>query len=168
MNNTDLKSSGGSGALHPASEAAKKHQNTAQPLPVIVVRDLAKTYILSGKTHVPALRGVSLDIYAGEFVAIMGPSGSGKSTFMNLVGCLDRPTSGGYWLVGNLVSHLSSDKLASIRSRLIGFVFQGFNLLGRASALNNVTLPMVYAGLSRREREKRARKVLQLVGLADR
>jgi len=98
----------------------------------------------------------------------MGPSGSGKSTFMNLVGCLDRPTSGGYWLVGNLVSHLSSDKLAGIRSRLIGFVFQGFNLLGRATALNNVTLPMVYAGLSRREREKCARKVLQLVGLADR
>jgi len=168
MTNTDLKPPAGSGVPRPVSEPAEEQQNTAQPFPVITVRDLAKTYILGGKTHVPALQGVSLDIYAGEFVAIMGPSGSGKSTFMNLVGCLDRPTSGGYWLVGNLVSHLSSDKLAGIRSRLIGFVFQGFNLLGRASALNNVTLPMVYAGLSRREREKRARKVLQLVGLADR
>jgi putative ABC transport system ATP-binding protein len=169
---TDLKSSGGSDALRPvsepASERAEEQQNSAQPFPVVAVRDLAKTYILGGKTRVPALQGVSLDIYPGEFVAIMGPSGSGKSTFMNLVGCLDRPTSGEYWLVGNLVSHLSSDKLAGIRSRLIGFVFQGFNLLGRATALNNVTLPMVYAGLSRREREKRAHKVLQLVGLADR
>ncbi|HEY6410392.1 MAG TPA: ABC transporter ATP-binding protein, partial [Ktedonobacteraceae bacterium] len=170
MTNTNLKTSGESGALRPASESgsAEEQQNTAQPFPIIAVRDLTKTYILGGKTSVPALQGVSLDIYPGEFVAIMGPSGSGKSTFMNLIGCLDRPTSGGYWLVGNLVSHLSSDKLAGIRSRLIGFVFQGFNLLGRATALNNVTLPMVYAGLSRREREKRARKVLQLVGLADR
>ncbi len=170
MTNTDLKTSGESGALRQTSESKveEKQQNTTQPFPVVAVRDLTKTYILGGKTSVPALQGVSLDIYPGEFVAIMGPSGSGKSTFMNLVGCLDRPTSGGYWLVGNRVSHLSSDKLAGIRSRLIGFVFQGFNLLGRATALNNVTLPMVYAGLSRREREKRARKVLQLVGLLDR
>ena len=168
MTNTDLKPSGGSGALRPLSELAEEQQNTAQPFPVIAARELTKTYILGGKTHVPALQGVSLDIYPGEFVAIMGPSGSGKSTFMNLIGCLDRPTSGRYWLVGNLVSHLSSDQLAAIRSRLIGFVFQGFNLLGRATTLNNVTLPMVYAGLSRREREKRAHKVLQLVGLADR
>ena len=168
MTNTDLEPSGGGGTQRPLSEPAEEQLKTAQSFPVIAVRDLAKTYILGGKTHVPALQGVSLDIYPGEFVAIMGPSGSGKSTFMNLVGCLDRPTSGGYWLVGNLVSQLSNDKLAGIRSRLIGFVFQGFNLLGRASALNNVALPMVYAGLSRREREKRARKVLQLVGLADR
>ncbi len=154
--------------MSPLSEPAEEQQKTAQSFPVIAVHDLTKTYILGGKTHVSALQGVSLDIYPGEFVAIMGPSGSGKSTFMNLVGCLDRPTSGGYWLVGNLVSQLSNDKLAGIRSRLIGFVFQGFNLLGRANALNNVTLPMVYAGLSRREREKRAHKVLQLVGLADR
>lgn len=166
MTYSDLKSS--EDAQRPAPGQEEGAQNAIQPFPVIAVRDLTKTYILGGKTRVPALQGISLDIYAGEFVAIMGPSGSGKSTFMNLVGCLDRPTSGGYWLVGNLVSHLPNDKLAGIRSRLIGFVFQGFNLLGRANALNNVTLPMVYAGLSRREREKRARKVLQLVGLADR
>ncbi len=139
-----------------------------RPEPVISVHNLTKTYILGGKTSVPALRGISLDVYPGEFVAIMGPSGSGKSTFMNLLGCLDRPTSGEYWLAGNLVSSLSSDRLASIRNQLIGFVFQGFNLLGRATALRNVSLPMVYAGLSRRERDIRASKVLDLVGLGGR
>lgn len=135
--------------------------------PVIAVRNLQKTYML-GKTRVPALRGVSLEVYPGEFVAIMGPSGSGKSTFMNLIGCLDRPTEGEYWLAGKLVSRLSSDELASIRNQLLGFVFQGFNLLGRASALKNVALPMVYAGLPKQERERRAQKVLQLVGLGGR
>jgi putative ABC transport system ATP-binding protein len=168
MANTDLKPPGDSGEQHPLPGPGEEQQSTSQDLPVIAVRDLAKTYILGGKTPVPALQGVSLDVYPGEFVAIMGPSGSGKSTFMNLVGCLDRPTSGDYWLIGNLVSHLSNDRLAGIRGRLIGFVFQGFNLSGRATALSNVALPMVYAGLSRREREKRARKVLQLVRLADR
>src|SRR5579863_1353290 len=166
MDNTELKSS--EDTKLPATGSEEGKENAAQPFPVIAVRDLTKTYILGGKTRVPALQGVSLDIHAGEFVAIMGPSGSGKSTFMNLIGCLDSPTSGGYWLVGNPVSNPSGDKLASIRSRLIGFVFQGFNLLGRETALKNVTLPMVYAGLSRREREIRARKVLQVVGLADR
>jgi putative ABC transport system ATP-binding protein len=136
--------------------------------PVIMVRDLTKTYILGKKTRVQALRGVSLAVYPGEFVTIMGPSGSGKSTFMNLLGCLDRPTSGEYWLAGKLVSSLSNDQLAAMRNRLLGFVFQGFNLLGRASAVKNVALPMVYAGLSRRERERRARKVLHLVGLGGR
>lgn len=140
----------------------------ARPEAVIAVHNLTKTYILGGKTSVPALRGISLDVYPGEFVAIMGPSGSGKSTLMNLLGCLDRPTSGEYWLAGNLVSSLSSDRLASIRNQLIGFVFQGFNLLGRATALRNVSLPMVYAGLSRRERDIRASKVLDLVGLGGR
>ncbi|MEO6888878.1 MAG: ABC transporter ATP-binding protein [Ktedonobacteraceae bacterium] len=138
------------------------------PIPVIAARNLKKTYILGKKTQVPALRDVSLEVYPGEFVAIMGPSGSGKSTFMNLIGCLDRPTQGEYWLAGNLVSRLSNDRLASVRNRLIGFVFQGFNLLGRADAVKNVALPMIYAGLPRRERERRARKVLQLVGLGGR
>jgi putative ABC transport system ATP-binding protein len=162
MTDTDLQLSGETSVQRPASGPAE------EPFPVIAVRDLTKTYILGGKTYVPALQGVSLDVYPGEFVAIMGPSGSGKSTFMNLIGCLDTPTRGEYWLAGNSVCHLSSDKLAGIRSRMIGFVFQGFNLLGRTTALGNVALPMVYAGLSRREREKRARIVLQLVGLADR
>ena len=135
--------------------------------PVISVRNLKKTYLL-GQTRVHALRGISLDVYPGEFVAVMGPSGSGKSTFMNLIGCLVRPTEGVYWLAGKLVSRLSSDELADVRNRLIGFVFQGFNLLSRASALSNVALPMLYAGLSREEREHRARKVLKLVGLGSR
>jgi putative ABC transport system ATP-binding protein len=136
--------------------------------PVIAVRDLQKSYILGGKSRVYALRGVSLDVYPGEFVAIMGPSGSGKSTFMNLLGCLDRPTNGEYWLSGKLVSKMSNDELANIRNRLIGFVFQGFNLLGRATALKNAALPMVYAGIPRGERERRARKALKLVGLGSR
>ncbi len=139
-----------------------------KPSPVIAVRDLTKTYFLGRKTRVQALRGVSLEVYPGEFVAIMGPSGSGKSTFMNLLGCLDRPTSGEYWLAGKLVSSLSNDQLARIRNQMLGFVFQGFNLLGRATAVKNVALPMVYSGLPRRERERRARKVLHLVGLGGR
>ena len=135
--------------------------------PVVSVRDMKKTYSL-GQTSVYALRGVSLDVYPGEFVAIMGPSGSGKSTFMNLVGCLDRSTEGHYRLADKLVSSLSSDRLAAIRNRLIGFVFQGFNLLSRATALSNVALPLLYAGFSRNEREGRARKALNLVGLGSR
>src|SRR5690348_11419852 len=135
--------------------------------PVIAVRNLQKTYKL-GQTSVPALRGVSLEVHVGEFVAVMGPSGSGKSTFMNLLGCLDRPTQGEYWLTGRLVSKLSSNELADIRNSLIGFVFQGFNLLSRASAISNVTLPLVYAGLSKAERDRRAHTMLQLVGLGSR
>lgn len=134
---------------------------------IIAVRNLTKTYMV-GKTRVPALRGVSLDVYPGEFVVVLGPSGSGKSTFMNLIGCLDRPTVGEYWLAGKLVSKMSSDELANIRNQLLGFVFQGFNLLSRATALKNVALPMVYAGMSKGEREGRARKVLNLVGLGGR
>src|SRR2546425_9270659 len=135
--------------------------------PVVSVRNLKKTYLL-GQTRVHALGGVALDVYPGEFVAVMGQSGSGKSTFMNLVGCLDRPTEGEYLLAGRLVSSLSNDELAYIRNRLIGFVFQGFNLLSRAIALSNVAMPMLYAGLSREEREHRARRVLKLVGLGSR
>ncbi len=135
--------------------------------PIVDVHNLTKTYTV-GRTHIRALQGISLKIYQGEFVAVMGPSGSGKSTFMNLIGCLDRPTQGEYWLTGKLVSHLSSDELADIRNRLIGFVFQGFNLLSRTSALGNAMLPMVYAGTSREEREQRSRRILRLVGLGDR
>ncbi|HLZ60858.1 MAG TPA: ABC transporter ATP-binding protein [Ktedonosporobacter sp.] len=138
-----------------------------KPEPVIVVRDLKKTYHLGKQTHVYALQGISLEVYPGEFVAVMGPSGSGKSTFMNLIGCLDRPTSGEYWLNGKLVSRLANDELAAIRNRMLGFVFQGFNLLGRADALQNVALPLIYAGLSKHERDSRARKVLRLVGLGE-
>jgi putative ABC transport system ATP-binding protein len=135
--------------------------------PVIAVRQLTKYYIL-GQTRVPALRGVTFAVNAGEFVAVMGASGSGKSTLMNLIGCLDKPSGGEYWLAGTPVSTLTSDQLADIRNRRIGFVFQGFNLLSRASALKNVALPMMYAGLSSAERERRARRALELVGLASR
>ena len=135
--------------------------------PIVAVRNLTKIYIV-GQTRVHALQGISLTVNQGEFVAVMGPSGSGKSTFMNLIGCLDRPTQGEYWLAGKLVSHLSNDELADIRNRQVGFVFQGYNLLTRTSALGNVILPMVYAGVSRDERERRGRSVLRLVGLGDR
>jgi len=135
--------------------------------PVIVVHNLRKTYWL-GQAPVHALRGVSLEVSPGEFVAVMGPSGSGKSTFMNLIGCLDRPSQGEYLLAGKLVSHMSNQELATVRNRLIGFVFQGFNLLSRASALHNVELPMVYGGLTKELREHRARQALQLVGLGTR
>jgi len=117
---------------------------------------------------VHALRGVSLEVLPGEFVAVRGPSGSGKSTFMNLIGCLDHPTQGTYWLSGKQVSQLSSQELARVRNRLIGFVFQGFNLLSRASALSNVEMPMIYAGLRKELRQRRARQALQLVGLGAR
>ena len=140
---------------------------TQLPAPVIAVHNLTKTYLL-GQTRVRALRDVSLEVRSGEFVAVMGPSGSGKSTFMNLIGCLDRPTQGEYWLVGKLVSQMSNDELADVRNRLIGFVFQGFNLLSRSTALSNVALPMLYAGMSRDERERRAQRVLRLVGLGAR
>ena len=145
----------------------EKVDTSLTPMPIVAVRDLTKTYIV-GQTRVPALQGISLTVYQGEFVAVMGPSGSGKSTFMNLIGCLDRPNQGDYWLAGKLVSRLANDELADIRNRLIGFVFQGFNLLNRSSALANVVLPMVYAGASKEERDRHARSVLRLVGLGDR
>ncbi|MHB8730832.1 MAG: ABC transporter ATP-binding protein [bacterium] len=134
---------------------------------LIEVRDLTKVYG-TGDMAVYALRGVNLEVRRGEFVAIMGPSGSGKSTFMHLLGCLDRPTSGSYRLAGQEVSRLSADELATIRSRQIGFVFQSFNLLARTSALENVELPMLYAGISRDTRTARAKELLESVGLGNR
>jgi putative ABC transport system ATP-binding protein len=135
--------------------------------PLIEARDLTKTYAM-GDNVVHALRGVSLDIRAGEFVAVMGASGSGKSTLMNILGCLDRPTGGHYRLAGEAVEAMSPDALASIRNRRIGFVFQQFNLLPRTSAVENVELPMLYAGVPGAERRVRALESLQRVGLAER
>jgi putative ABC transport system ATP-binding protein len=135
--------------------------------PIIRVRDVHKYYDL-GETRVHALRGVALEIRRGEFLAIMGASGSGKSTFMNIVGCLDRPTSGEYILDETDVAGLSKEQLAAIRNRKIGFVFQGFNLLSRTTALENVELPTLYARIPKEDREKRAVEALELVGLGDR
>jgi len=153
------------------------HTATAQPTfessgpsgqrPVIRLENIFKTYDL-GEIQVHALRGISLEIYAGEFVAIMGASGSGKSTLMNILGCLDKPTRGRYFLDGKDVSELSKRDLAKIRNHKIGFVFQQFNLLSRTSALENVELPTIYAGVPVEEREQRAREALVRVGLADR
>lgn len=134
---------------------------------IIRTEDLKKHYHLGAET-VRACDGVDLLIQQGEFVAIMGPSGSGKSTFMNMVGCLDTPTEGRYWLNGTLVSELSEDELARVRNKEIGFVFQTFNLLPRATALHNVELPLIYGGVPGKERRRRAAEKLELVGLGDR
>jgi len=134
---------------------------------LIETRDLVKVYRM-GDTEVRALDGVGIGIGKGEFVAVMGPSGSGKSTFMNLVGCLDRPTSGEYRLDGKAVSEMAGDQLAAVRNRHIGFVFQHFNLLARTSAVENVELPLIYGGVPKKERENRAMGMLQRVGLAER
>ncbi|HPS79819.1 MAG TPA: ABC transporter ATP-binding protein [Thermoanaerobaculaceae bacterium] len=134
---------------------------------LIEIRDLTKIYEM-GDTQVRALDGVSLDVKRGEFLAIMGPSGSGKSTLMNLIGCLDSPTSGTYRLNDQEVSSLDDDELARIRNREIGFVFQTFNLLARTSAIENVEVPLIYAGVPRTERHRKAKEMLELVGLGDR
>jgi putative ABC transport system ATP-binding protein len=134
---------------------------------IISLRDVHKVYDM-GAEQVRALNGVDLEIESGEYVAIMGPSGSGKSTLMNLIGCLDTPTSGSYVLNGTAVEKLTDHELAAIRNKEIGFVFQTFNLLARTDALQNVELPLVYAGMPRRERRERAARALGRVGLADR
>lgn len=135
--------------------------------PVIRVRDLWKTYTL-GDVAVQALRGIDLDIGAGEFAAIMGASGSGKSTFMNIIGCLDRPTRGTYWLDGRDVSTLSADERATIRNQKLGFVFQNFNLIARTSAIENVELPLFYSQVPLHDHHQQARAALAAVGLGDR
>jgi putative ABC transport system ATP-binding protein len=141
-----------------------------QPPPdcIICTRDLWKTYDMGSEQQVNALCGVDMSVRRNEYVAIMGPSGSGKSTLMNVLGCLDSPTKGTYWLNGNLVSELDDDELARIRNREIGFVFQTFNLLPRATALHNVELPLIYAGMAPQERLDRARETLLRVGMGER
>jgi putative ABC transport system ATP-binding protein len=134
---------------------------------LIRTRDLVKVYQMGG-TKIRALDGVSLQVDEGEFVALMGPSGSGKSTFMNVLGCLDRPTSGEYLLGGERVSEMTGDQLAAVRNRRIGFVFQHFNLLARTPAIENVELPLVYAGVAKKQRREKARAMLERVGLGDR
>lgn len=134
---------------------------------VIVIKDIKKTYV-NGKLQVPVLHGINLTIYEGEFTSIMGPSGSGKSTFMNILGCLDRPTSGSYRLDGEEVADLSDDELAYVRNKRISFVFQSFNLLPKLTAQENVALPMIYAGVSKAERNARAAELLTSLGLGER
>lgn len=152
---------------NPATRASKESLQRDHSGDVIRIGDLYKTYIM-GDIEVAALRGINVTFQRGEFIAVTGASGSGKSTFMNILGCLDRPTSGFYFLENQDVSKLSSDELALIRNRKIGFVFQGFNLLHRTSALENVELPMMYRGLQAKDRHQRALEVLKLVGLAER
>ena len=146
------------------ASAARRQEAATHLLRAVAIE---KTY-RSGEVAVAALKGVSLDLAAGDFAAIMGASGSGKSSFMNIVGCLDRPTSGSYLLDGEDVSRLSRDALAAVRGRSIGFVFQGFNLLPRTSAVENVELPMLYQGVPARERRRRAAEALERVGLGQR
>ena len=153
-----------------ATQTVDVSQTTAIAPPqdcIICTEGLWKTYLM-GTEQVHALRGVNMRINRGEYVAIMGPSGSGKSTLMNLIGCLDTPTQGSYWLNGNLVSELDDDELARIRNREIGFVFQTFNLLARATALHNVELPLIYSGTPADERLKRAKEALESVDLGER
>ena len=160
----DVTGSAGEGEAA-IEEVGSKAMST--PL-VISVRNLIKTYAV-GEVEVNALRGMNLDVQSGEFLAVTGPSGSGKSTFMHIVGCLDRPTSGRYFLDAEDVSRMSKDQLAAVRNKKIGFVFQGFNLLSRTSALDNVELPLLYGGgLKAAERHKRAMDALKAVGLENR
>ncbi len=155
-------------ALDSIGAEAQAKQTPPPTGDVIVVEDLWRTYDMGAEQQVHALRGINLKIQHNEYVAIMGPSGSGKSTLMNLIGCLDTPTQGKYWLNGQLVSELDDDQLARIRNKEIGFVFQTFNLLARATSLHNVELPLIYNGTPTVARLERARKALTDVGLGDR
>jgi putative ABC transport system ATP-binding protein len=152
-------------AAETTTEAELRNETTAPSGDMIVVEDLWKTYDMGSEQQVQALQGITLKISRNEYVAIMGPSGSGKSTLMNLIGCLDTPSSGKYWLNGHLVSELNDDELARIRNKEIGFVFQTFNLLARATALHNVELPLIYNGTPAEERAIRAKAALAAVGL---
>src|ERR1700754_4495450 len=147
--------------------ATKPEVNGYDPKMLISMRNIWKTYQM-GTESVHALHGVSFDIPRGEYIAIIGPSGSGKSTLMNLIGCLDTPSQGRYWINSKLVSEMEDDELARIRNQEIGFVFQTFNLLARATALHNVELPLIYAGISAADRKRRAEEALSSVGLSDR
>jgi putative ABC transport system ATP-binding protein len=154
-----------------ATEVASLAEIQTGPAPescIICTEDLWKTYDMGSEQQVQALRGVNIRIQRNEYVAIMGPSGSGKSTLMNLIGCLDSPSKGSYWLNGHLVSELDDDELARIRNKEIGFVFQTFNLLARATSLHNVELPLIYAGMPAEARIERASKVLASVGMEKR
>jgi putative ABC transport system ATP-binding protein len=155
-------------AAETSTEAVHGTSSSAQPRDMIVVEDLWKTYDMGSEQQVHALQGISLRIPRNEYVAIMGPSGSGKSTLMNLIGCLDTPSQGKYWLNGHLVSELNDDELARIRNKEIGFVFQTFNLLARATALHNVELPLIYNGTPAEERVARAKAALTAVNLESR
>jgi putative ABC transport system ATP-binding protein len=155
-------------ALNTVGAEVESHEASTEASDVIVVDDLWRTYDMGSEQQVHALRGVSLKIRHNEYVAIMGPSGSGKSTLMNLIGCLDTPSKGKYWLNGQLVSELDDDQLARIRNKEIGFVFQTFNLLARATSLHNVELPLIYNGTPAAERIERAKQSLINVGLESR
>jgi putative ABC transport system ATP-binding protein len=154
-------------SLTELKKAATNPENRTNGGPVIKVENLHKVYEM-GDNRVHALRGISLEIYKGEFVAIMGASGSGKSTFMNLLGCLDKPSDGIYLLDGTNVAELSRIELAAVRNERVGFVFQGFNLLSRTTAVENVELPLIYAGVRAKERHRRSQEALHKVGLGDR
>jgi putative ABC transport system ATP-binding protein len=158
---------GEAGVERDAVTATTPLSRTEAPSALISMRDIWRTYQM-GSEELHALRGVSFDVERGEYVAIIGPSGSGKSTLMNLIGCLDTPSQGQYWINSKLVSEMDDDELARIRNKEIGFVFQTFNLLARATALHNVELPLIYAGMASAERHEKAKQSLAAVELADR